>query len=208
MAKSFNAQMQDRFVKITSDYGAVNLYVHETAVLIAKHAQEHGDCSTAQGLIMAMPASIRREMLILWFSKFTPIVVKNDDKWTAKMHKEGDKMFVPFDIEAGEATPFMTLAQQNKEKAPLDFAGLVLLPQKMAKQLEKRIEDGLVSPDEIETAKALIETFKGIRVQHVNIEKEEAPVEEAPEQQPGGAAPDAAEAPAPDAASEMAAAAA
>lgn len=175
MAKSFNAQMKDRFVKISADYATVNQYVHETAVLIAKHAQEHRDCSTAQGLVMAMPKSSRREMLILWFKTFTPIVVKNDEKWTAKMHKEGDKMYVPFNIEEGEKTTFMDLAAQHKEKAPLDFAGLVLLPQKLAKQLESRINEGLIDPSEVETAKSLVATLRGIRVAHVN----PAPAEDA-----------------------------
>lgn len=170
MAKSFNAQMADRFVKIRADYDTVNQYVHETAVLIAKHAKEHGDCSTAQGLVMAMPKSARREMLILWFKTFTPIVVKNEDGWTAKMHKEDSKLFVPFDIEAGEKTTFMDLAAKNKEQAPLDFAGLVLLPQKLAKQLQRRIDDNLIDPAEMATAIALVNTLKGIKVQHVNPE--------------------------------------
>lgn len=182
MAKSFNARMAERFVKIRADYATVNQLVHDTAVEIAEHAQKHGDCSTAQGLVMAMPASARREMLILWFKKFTPIVVKNDDKWTAAMHKPTDKLYVPFDIEAGRATTFMDLSGANKERAPLDFTGLFLLPQKMAKQLEKRIADNLIDPNEVETAKALIATLKGIRVAHVEpeVEAPEAPAEADP----------------------------
>jgi len=177
MAKSFNAQMQDRFTKITTDYNTVNQYVHDTAVMIAKHAQEHNDCSTAQGLVMAMPASIRREMLILWFAKFTPIIVKNDDKWVAKMHPKDSKNYVPFDLEAGEKTTFMSLSRQNKEKAPLDYAGLVMLPAKIAKQLEDRLADNKVDEGEIETAKALIAQLRGIRVVHVEAPAPEAPVE-------------------------------
>ena len=177
MAKSFNAMMADRFTKIRTDAATINKYVHDTAVMIAKHAAEHRDCSTAQGLVMTMPASFRREMLILWFTKFTPIVVKNADGWTAKMHKEDSKLFVPFDVEAGEATPFYELARQNKERAPLDFAGLVLLPQKLAKQLQDRIDNELVTPAELETAKSLVAALKGIRVQHVNINVEAEPAE-------------------------------
>lgn len=173
MAKSFNELMKDRFVKISTDYDKVNTFVHETAVLIAKHAEEHRDCSTAQGLVMAMPASIRREMLILWFSKFTPIVVKNDDSWTAKMHPADSKMYVPFDVAAGEKTPFTALAKSHKERPPLDLAGLILAPRRLAKQLESRIEDGGISDEEIETAKALISQLKGIRVQHIEATKTE-----------------------------------
>lgn len=190
MAKSFNEQMKDRFVKITTDYGTINKYVHETAMMIAKHAAEHGDCSTAQGLVMAMPASVRREMLILWFAKFTPIVVKNEDNWTAKMHPKDSKMFVAFDLEAGDKAPFYELAKAHKERAPLDYAALVNLPSKWAKQLETKIENGEVEASEVETTKALILAIKAIRVSHVNPEP-------ANEQEP-----------APDAAAAMAAAAA
>ena len=181
MAKSFNAQMADRFAKIRTDYATVNAFVHETAVLIAEHAEKTGDCSTAQPLVLAMPKSARREMLILWFKTFTPIVVKNDDGWTAKMHKKGDKLYVPFDIEAGRATSFTDLAAKHTEAKPMDYAGLVLAPARLAKQLEKRLEEGLIAGDEIETAKALISQLRGIRVVHVNAEAE---VEEAPAEAP------------------------
>lgn len=167
MAKSFNAQMADRFAKITNDYGKVNQYVHETAMLIVGHAKEHGDCSTAQGLVMAMPASIRREMLILWFRKFTPIVVKNDDKWVAKMHPKESKLFVEWDLEAAEKTPFFALAEQNKEREPLDLEGLINLVARVAKQIETKIEKGEIVPEEIATAEALAAQIKRIKVKHV-----------------------------------------
>lgn len=179
MAKSFNDQMRDRFTKITSDYGTINKYVHETAMMIAEHAEKHGDCSTAQGLVMALPASIRREMLILWFAKFTPIVVKNDDAWAAKMHPKDSKLFTAFDLKAGDAKPFYELAKAHKERPPLDYAALVNMPGKWAKQLETKLENGEVEPSEVETTKALIVALKAIRVSHINPvpANEEAPAE-------------------------------
>ena len=167
MAKSFNEQMKARFVQIASSYDKANAFVHETAMLILAHANEHKDCSTAQGLVMAMPASIRREMLILWFSKFSPIVVKNNDDWNAKMHKEDSKMFVPFDLTAAGAKPFYELAKENKERPPLEFGDLVLMPEKQAKRLEAMLEDGKIAPDEVETAKALILALRKIKVRHI-----------------------------------------
>ncbi len=164
MAKSFNARMADRFVKITADYAKINDYVHETAVMIAEHAKEHGDCSTAQGLVMAMPASSRREMLILWFATFTPIVVKNDDRWNAKMHKEGTKLFVPFDIEAGKAKPFFQLAEENKERPPLDFDGLLKLVERLSTQIERKIEKGEVVDEDIPTALDVARKLKGLKI--------------------------------------------
>lgn len=172
MAKSFNTLMQDRFKKISSDYNVINKFVHDTAVLIVKHAMEHRDCSTAQGLVMAMPASSRREMLILWFSKFTPIVVKNSDDFTSQIRKTTDNLYVEFNIEDGEAMPFYELAKQVKERAPLQFEDIVLIPGKQAKRLEAALADGKVAEDEIETVKALIAALRNIKVRHV---KPEAP---------------------------------
>ena len=183
--------MKARFVQIAASYDKANAFVHETAMLILAHANEHKDCSTAQGLVMAMPASIRREMLILWFSKFSPIVVKNSDDWNAKMHKEGSNLFVPFDLTAAGAKPFYELAKENKERPPLGYGDLVMMPEKQAKRLEQMIEDGKIAPDEIETAKVLIASLRKIKVRHV----EPTP------------ANDEAPAPAPDAAAAMAAAA-
>jgi hypothetical protein len=159
--------MQDRFAKITTDYAKINTYVHDTAVMIAEHAKEHGDCSTAQGLVMAMPASARREMLILWFKLFTPIVVKNEDDWTAKMHKEGTKLFVPFDIEAGKAKPFYELANENKERGPMTLEELLALVPQLAKRINKKIEDGEVSDEALPTAEALAAQLSKLNVKTV-----------------------------------------
>lgn len=167
MAKSFNARMKDRFLKITADYAKINQYVHETAVMIAKHAKEHGDCSTAQGLVMAMPASTRREMLILWFSTYTPIVVKNNEDFESKMHKPESKMFVDWDIEGGEADPFFEMAKRNKEQEPKDFAALVALVHALGPKIEKMIENDQVEAEDIPSAEAMAARLKGLRFQRV-----------------------------------------
>lgn len=167
MAKSFNARMKDRFTKITNDYAKVNDYVHETAVMIAEHAKEHGDCSTAQGLVMAMPASTRREMLILWFSTYTPIVVKNSDDFESKMHKPESKMFVEWNIEDGKNDPFFEMAKRNKEPEPKDFAALVALVHALGPRIEKMIENDQVEADDIPSAEAMAERLKGLRFRRV-----------------------------------------
>lgn len=165
MAKSFNEQMKDRFAVITSDVNKANVYIHETAMMIIRHAHKHGDCSTAQGLVMAMPASMRREMLILWFKSFTPIIVKNDAKWTAKMHKEGTSLYVPWDIEGAEAKPFYEMANENKERPPLGLADLLKIPGAAAKSLQRRIENGEIEEEEVATALALVAQLEAIKVQ-------------------------------------------
>jgi hypothetical protein len=132
--------------------------------MILKHANEHKDCSTAQGLVMAMPASTRREMLILWFKMFSPIVVKNDDKWASKMHSEGTKLYVPFDIEAAEATPFYKLAEEHKERPPLDAEGILKLIEGLAGRLVKMGEEGKILPEFVDSAASAAAALKRIKI--------------------------------------------
>lgn len=166
MAKmSFNAAMGIRFRKITSDYGKINKYIHETGILILKHAFEHKDCSTAQGLVNAMPQSARKLALINWFAKFSPIVVKDDDKWTSRMHKEGSKLFVPFDIEGAEANPWFTIAEEmGAEKPPVDLAGMVAWLETQAKSWEKKAESGKVTDDDVIMATTLAAKLRAIKL--------------------------------------------
>lgn len=167
MAKSFSAQMGIRFRKITSDYGKINAYVHDTGMLILAHANEHRDCSTAQGLINAMPQSARKLALINWFATYSPIVVKDDDKWTAKMRKETDKKFVPFDLEAAAANPWFTLAEGMGAEKVYDFAALVKLVERLGKQIEKKIEDGKVPAEDVESAKAIASKVTALRFDRI-----------------------------------------
>jgi len=164
MAKSFNARMRDRFRSITTNGDKLNLYIHETAMMISTHAKEHGDCSLANEFVLSLPASMRREMLILWFSTFTPIVTKNDPKWTAKMHKEGTKLFVPFDLSAGNETPFYKLAEDNKEKAPTSIDDLEKWLKSLPAKVEKDIEKGRVDQSAVSYAQAIALALAAIKI--------------------------------------------
>jgi hypothetical protein len=180
MAKiSFNAQMGIRFRKITSDYGKINLYVHETAMLILRHAAEHKDCSTAQGLVNAMPQSARKLALINWFGQFSPIVVKDDDKWESKMHKEGSKLFKAFDLEGAEANPWFTIADKmGAEKPPVGLDGMVAWLEAQAKSWEKKADEGKVDAAELATAKALAAQLRAIKLVHIAPANDEVKADE------------------------------
>lgn len=146
----------------------LNMLIYSTAMLVVEHAKEHGDCTRAQSLVNAMPASMRRTMLVLWFSTFTPIVVKADNAaWNAKMHKEGTKLFVPFDLEAARETPFFTLAKQNPEPKILDFAGLVKLVEALGKRIEGRIERGEVKDEDKDSARAIADRINALKFEPV-----------------------------------------
>lgn len=172
MAKSFNARMAARFVLIAAGYDKANQMVHETALEIIDHVTTIdadgnmcGDCSTAQGLVMALPASVRRETLISWFTRYTPIVVKNSETWNAKMHPVESKLYVPFNREEAAATPFYVIAKQDKEPASsLDAEGILKLITRLAATLEKKVSDGLVLPEFMDSATAASAALKRIRI--------------------------------------------
>lgn len=164
MAKSFNARMAERFKQISTSYDKVNRLVHDTAMEIVAHAKEHKDCSTAQGLVMALPASMRREMLILWFSRYTPIVVKNSDDWTAKMHQKDTKLYVDWNLEEAAANPFYELAKQNPEKPALDDEGILKVIAACASRLEKMSDEGKIRPEFVDAAIAAAAQLKKIKI--------------------------------------------
>lgn len=150
---------------ITTNAAKLNLLIHNTAVLIVEHAKEHGDCTRALTLVKAMPASMRRTMLVLWFNTYTPIRVqeKNDKVGILKDNAKG---FTPWDIEGGKETPFFDLAEQNPEKT-YDFAALVKMVERIGKQIDKKIEDGKVPAEDIESAKAIRDRVNSLKFERV-----------------------------------------
>lgn len=173
-------QIDKQIKQITTNSQKLNDLIHETAVLILEHAKEHGDCSRAQVLVMALPASMRRTMLIAWFSEFSPIVTKNSNDWNAQMHKEqtalgkDNPLFRPFNIEAAKELPFwkMAEAQREQDREPLTFSDIVKMVERLGKQIEKRIEDGEVADDDVESAKEIARAVEGLQFHRVKVEAE------------------------------------
>jgi class 3 adenylate cyclase len=157
---------------ITTSAAKLNMLIHTTAMMVAAHAQEHGDCTRALSLVKAMPASMRRTMLVLWFNTYTPIrVIDKNDK--VGILKETAKGYTPFDLEAGNQTPFFDLAEQNPETGVLDFDKLVALVARLGKTIDKRIDDGKVADEDVESAKAISRTLAGLRFDRVKAANED-----------------------------------
>lgn len=145
---------------IITNAAKLNTRIHETAVMIAEHAKEHGDCTRALTLVKAMPASMRRTMLVLWFETFTPIRVKlNADK--VGILKADAKTFTDWDIEGGKAKPFYELAEETPEKS-YDFEALVKLVERLGKSIEKKVEEGKVPANDVEKAKDIASKVKAL----------------------------------------------
>lgn len=155
----------DKNIKMVATSGAkLNKLIHDTAMQIANHAKEHGDCTRALMLAKAMPASMRRTMLVLWFHTFTPIrVMLQNDK--VGISKEGAKLYVDWNLEEGDQTPFYELAEQNPEQQPMDIEKILGLIAGLAKRIEKKVEEGAVKPEAVEGAKSLSRALSAIKVE-------------------------------------------
>lgn len=174
----------DKNIKsVATNASKLNLLIHNTGILILEHAKEHGDCTRALSLVKAMPASMRKTMLVLWFSTYSPIrVMEKNDK--VGMLKDTAKGYTPFDIEAARETAFFDLAEQNPEKT-YDFKALVALVERLGKTIEKKIEDGKVPEEDKASAEAIAAQIKSLNFKRVvaeqpapAVEQDNAPVEE------------------------------
>ncbi len=149
---------------ITTNAAKLNGRIHDTAVLIAAHANEHGDCTRALTLVKAMPASMRRAMLILWFNTFTPIRVSlANDK--VGMLKDGQKAFVAFNLVGGEAVPFYELAKAEKEAEDATLDDVREMIERLSKRVAKLVTEGKVAAND----KGNIETLQGALTKLANV---------------------------------------
>lgn len=156
----------DRNIRtITTNAAKLNMLIHETGVMVLEHAKEHGDCTRALALVKAMPASMRRTMLVLWFETYSPIRIREaNDK--VGILKEAAKGYTDWDIEGAKETPFFELANQNPEKS-YSFEDLVKMVERLSKQIEKKIEEGKVPEGDVASAQALAITIGGLKVERV-----------------------------------------
>jgi hypothetical protein len=169
-------------VTIRKNGDEINRLIHDTAVMILVHAKEHGDCSRAQMLVMAMPASFRRTSLIAWFTEYSPIVTKNADDWNARMQKpetatgKPNPLFKPFNIEAAKNDPWYEHANRNREanSKPLTFEELVQQVQNFSNRIIRQIDENKVADEDLESAKALARTLEDLHFTKVKKDAESA----------------------------------
>jgi hypothetical protein len=159
-----------------------NQFIHETGLMIIRHAapkavsedcQGSGDCTRAVKLVRAMPASMRRTMLIAWFQAYTPIRIKlsdNGDKceFDPKYKKlSSEEKVKQWDIETAAETSFADMSEQVPEEKSYDFAALLKMVERLGGQITKKIEEGKVPEADIEAAKALARAVSSVKVERV-----------------------------------------
>lgn len=173
-------------VTIRKSGDAFNQLVHETGLLILAHAQAHGDCTRALTIVKAMPASIRRTILVKWISKYSPIRVVDKNDKVGILREGKDKAFTPYDLEGAASEPWFEMADKTPEKELYDFAALLEMARRLGKTIDKKITDGKVVGEDIDSAKRIVAALSSFTVVPVvpanesfdtNIEvKEGAPV--------------------------------
>lgn len=143
---------------------------HDIAMLIFDHAMEHGDCTRAIKLAVALPNSWQPQMEA-WFKAFSPIrvVIKNGKCEFSAEFKKASAANKPefWDRESAVATPFFDVMEEPKVDKVLDFAALVKMVERIAAQIEKKVEEGKVAPEDVDSAKAIARTVAGLSFQRV-----------------------------------------
>ena len=175
-------EIDSRIKTFSANAKAVNLECHEIAMAILRHAapkdvsddcQGSGDCTRAVKLVRAMPASMRRTMLIQWFETYSPVRIKLSDRGDKcefdpkyKKLSKADKLDW-WNLEGAAEEPFFDLAEKTPEEKTYDFKALMAMVERLSKTIEKKVEEGKVPAEDIESAKAIARAVSGLKVERV-----------------------------------------
>lgn len=139
--------------------------VQETLILIARHAQNTGDCSAAARLMNdALSGWFRRGPVCDYLADFTPIrVTFKGGVANAKFVEKGtDGSRPPFDIDGMVATPFWDHKSMQKDaELPIEIDEIDTDVIKLADRLAKRLKDGKIAPTAVAHTKRMIAALKG-----------------------------------------------
>lgn len=147
---------------------------HTIAMLIFDHAAEHGDCTRAIKLATALPNSWQPQMEA-WFKAFSPIrvVIKNGKCEFAADFKKAANKADYWDRESALATPFYEVLEEPKVDKVYDFVALVKMVERLSGLIEKKVEEGKVPVEDIESAKAIARTVAGLSFSRVKANDDE-----------------------------------
>ena len=129
----------------------------EVEIAAMRHFEMHNDSGALTRLVLAVPASMRREALKVHIADHVP-VAWDDKKEVFKSRKKGT-----WNIPGAEQVPFFEYTKESVQKVNLDKL-LVVLPLIKAaqKRVEKAIEDGEELTGDMEAYKARLEILRSI----------------------------------------------
>lgn len=145
--------------KVVTADGKLDITIHNLAVECLEHAQQHGDFTlfarligdvkTAGGVSYGRGVRSRRLGLLEWAIKFSPIRVNGDG--VMGVLPETSKVYVPFNIEAAQATPFYDLlgeAGRRTTNNPFGIQQMLGRIGSFSKAIDKAVEAGTLEGDE------------------------------------------------------------
>lgn len=143
---------------VTAD-GSMDITVHNLAVECLAHAAEHGDFTlfarlvgdvkTAGNVAFGRGVRSRRQGLLEWAAKFSPIRVNGDGIMGAL--PESSKVFVPYNVEGATAAPFYDLtgeASRRTTNKPFGIEQILGRVGSFGKAIDKAVEAGTLEGDE------------------------------------------------------------
>lgn len=150
--------------KVVAADGKLDITVHNLAVECLEHARPHsegghgdftlfarliGDVKTAGGVSYGRGVRSRRLGLLEWATKFSPIRVNGDG--VMGVLPETSKVYVPFNVEAAQATPFYDLSGEAGRRATNNPFGIQQMLGRIgsfSKAIDKAVEAGTLEGDE------------------------------------------------------------
>lgn len=127
--------------------------IHANAVQCLLHAEKHGDTSLMRRLlvdIVDVKSGYRRQGLIGWMRKFSPMELKGDVINLTGMIPGSDGVRRPFNIEEANKTPFTSIASLAEVVIfkPIFKDSLTSKIERALKEYKAAIENTLIVPGE------------------------------------------------------------
>lgn len=140
---------------------AFNVLVHETIIAILEHDLAFNDCSKALALVMAMPKSVRREMVINSFRDYSPIGINVKTGKCGHVSAKAKQTQV-IDVEGYRANPWYARVEGNVElpDTTLEAANNAVIG--LAKRLQGKLDEGKVAANDVAAVTALVGKVQGI----------------------------------------------
>lgn len=138
----------------------INEKIQTLAVAIVGHAEEHGDCTPALNLVKALPASFRRNLLIEWFSTYSPIGMSVKDNRVA-FNKPESKRYNRFNLAGAKANNwFEHEAPGQPEQLPDTLLEFDQKVESLIKVWETKLKNEKIAQTSVDKIKERIANMK------------------------------------------------
>jgi len=144
--------------------------IHSTSLGMAAHAKEHGDMTLFVDLYNALHTATRKKAFTAWLYDFTPIRLKLKDDVAvekgSRILKPEEKGFTDWNLDGLAAVMYWDHTAEKDPRA-MDADAIVKAIERLAKRLDKAIENDRVAADlDIPAAQAYIKALSEVKPAH------------------------------------------